>query len=277
MLRNKVIFTVSLCAILSVVVFGLTLLKSTPETFTENTMISSLENLPIKENVENSDDQPIVSNSTYSLIDKTNAGDNDNDFTNQIDTETYQTISTEVDFAKAYDSFDLLLEDSSVVVSGKVEVSDSYVNDIGQILTDVDFMVKDVLKGNIEDKKIKITAQGGSLTYEEYFAGNKELFKIKLSEEAFNQAEEDSLKRANELVVCSFANTENIKKNETLLLFLNYNEKSKVYNIVGSVHYGKFYYDEANSEYYRLDHEEEIGHKSKKLTIEVDELKTMAK
>lgn len=201
-----------------------------------------------------------------------------NDYSNDKDNnKIYQKILTNPDFVKIYNDFDSLLEDSSLVVSGKVKDLESYITEYSSIYTNFELNIKDVIKGNVDDKQISIYTQGGSVPYGEYFTSEEEYFKIKLSEEAFNQAKENSINKADQLVTSNFANTENIEKNDSLLLFLNFDEDYNKYYIVGSIHHGKFFYDEENEEFYRLNHEEEIGNKSKKLKIKVDDFKNKVK
>ncbi|WBW97036.1 hypothetical protein [Oceanirhabdus sp. W0125-5] len=256
MLRKKIFVAFSLSALLGISYLGLNNLLSVNENVAATIGVNDLSTTSLNEKTENG-------NNNY-------LNENDN---NKI----YKKISTEVDFAKAYDDFDSLLKDSSLVVSGKVKDLKSYITDFDAIYTAFELNIKDVFKGTVDEKKISIYTQGGSIPYGEYFASNEELFKIKLSEEAFNQAKEDSINKADELVISTFANTENIEKNDSLLLFLNFDETENKYYIVGSIHYGKFFYDEENEEFYRLNHEEKIGNKSKKLKIKVNAFKNKVK
>jgi len=184
MFSKKILVAISISALLGISFFGLNNLLSANENVVDTITVNDLPTTSLDEKNENG-------NNDYS-------NDKDNN-------KTYQKISTTADFVKIYNDFDSLLEDSSLVVSGKVKDLESYITEYDSIYTNFELNIKDVIKGNVDDKQISIYTQGGSVPYGEYFTSQEELFKTKLSEEAFNQAKEDSINKADQLVTSNFA------------------------------------------------------------------------
>lgn len=168
----------------------------------------------------------------------------------------YSNSETHPDFVKAYNDYETLLEDSTLVVYGQVKDTACFISDGNDtIYTSFDFNIEEVLKGEYDSNELSVITQGGAIPYSEYFSYNEELFRIKLSDKEFKNAQSDSVNRGNDLVVENFAGTDNINEGDKLLLFLRESEEGK-YRIVGTSYYGKFVYDDSDETIYRINPED---------------------
>lgn len=218
---------------------------------------------------------------------------------NNTTTEDIEIVQNSISYYKKfYDNVDMFIEDSSNIIVGEVISAVGTTNLDGNIYTDLDIKVKEVLDGNIKkNQTILLRSKGGEISYQDYVSkvDKNKLNKIGLTNEP-NKNKATKIKSYVDGI-------EQYKKGDQVVLFLQEHnpvvevneEKDSLesidqfylthndYLIVGDVQ-GKFYYDETTNKVYRYKSKDSWNEFSnlksaedKELEIDLDKLKVKFK
>lgn len=254
--------------------------------------VLNLNNLTLK---SNSNEQEIIKSTMESGVNvNNNINENNNIYnTNNTQSKEIAFINNSVSYhKKSYETIDDFIEDYSAIVIGEVISANGISNKEGDIYTDLEIKVNDVICGEIDnDTVIPFRLRGGEMVLSEYikFMDETVLEKRGLKDIAKNNSE-------NKIVRNYVDSIEQYKMGDKVCLFLKkvdvipevkgepiqsdefYINKSG-YAILGASQ-GHFYYDENANEIFRYkpnDNFNELAKveidKVRELTTSIDEFK----
>lgn len=187
----------------------------------------------------------------------------------------YKQMIAISEIAKAYNSLEELVIDSDIVAFGKAKNVVGILG--GRINSTFDFVISSVEKGNLKKNDIiSVKFVGGKVLYRDYLIENREYFESTMP----GFYDEEMELHGDEYIESFFYEVPNIKNGDQLVLFLSQTEYDDYY-IVGSLRYGKFYYDKSKEEIYRIlllsCQEEENNVDEKEMVISIKEFKELIK
>lgn len=248
--------------------------------------VLNLNNLTLK---NNSNEEEIIKSIEESAVNVNNNINENNNFYNSNNNQSKEIafINNSLSYQKkSYETIDDFTEDYSAIVIGEVISANGISNKEGDIYTDLEIKVKDVICGDIDDGTVMpFRLRGGEMVLSEYINVMDEavLEKRGLKDIAKNNSE-------NKIVRNYVDSREQYKMGDKVCLFLKkvdvipevkgeiiqsdefYINKSG-YAIIGASQ-GHFYYDENTNEIFRYKPNDNINELSKVEINKVRELTT---